>query len=154
MKKISLTQGKFALVFAYRDKNTFYAARWIRIDGKRYAEKMHRRILKLKPGDGKKTDHKNHDGVDNRNKNIRICTNRENAQNQIVKRSNNTSGFKGVSWDKQHKKWRAYIRINSRRKYLGLFKSKVKAAQAYNDAAIKYFREFANLNQIKIRDKR
>jgi hypothetical protein len=58
MKKIPLTQGKFAKVddenyadlirfkwFAYRDKNTFYAARWIRIDGKRYAEKMHRRSL-------------------------------------------------------------------------------------------------------------
>jgi hypothetical protein len=161
MKKITLTQGKFALVddenyedliqfkwCAIRVRNTFYAERSVRVNGKKRIERMHRRILGLKSGDGKRVDHINHDGLDNRNKNIRICTNRENQQNQTIKRSNNTSGYKGVHWHKQAKKWQAQIQVDSQYKYLGLFKSKVKAAQAYNDAAIKYFGEFANLNQI------
>jgi hypothetical protein len=109
---------------------------------------MHRRILKLKPGDGKCTDHTNHDGRDNRKINLRICTNNENLRNR-PKNCNNTSGFKGVSWHKRDKKWTAQIQVNFRLKFLGYFNDRVEAAKVYNRAAIKYFGEFANLNKIK-----
>jgi hypothetical protein len=160
MKKIPLTQGKFALVddedyedliqfkwYALCCRNTFYAARKIWVDKKQIMELMHRRILDLKFGDGKYTDHVNHNELDNRQKNLRICTNRENLCNR-PKQHNNTSGYKGVSWHKRNKKWQAYTYVDSRKKHLGLFKSKIKAAQVYNEAAIKYHGKFACLNQI------
>jgi hypothetical protein len=151
MKKIPLTQGKFALVddknykdlmqfkwYALHQGNTFYAVRNVWIDGKRTAERMHRRILGLKLGDGKHTDHINHNGLDNQLNNIRVCTHKENHQNQ-KKSSNNTSRFKGVHWDKQHKKWRAMIMVNFRKKHLGYFDDKIDAAKIYNKTAVEYF---------------
>lgn len=161
MKRIALSQGKFALVddedyqdlsqekwYALRDSNTFYAARGIRIDKKKSIEQMHRRILGLKRGDGKHTDHINGDGLDNRRNNLRIATNIQNGQNRTIRQSNNTSGFKGVCWYKKDKKWVAQIQINSQHKHLGYYKSKIDAATAYNRAAIKYFGKFAKLNRI------
>jgi hypothetical protein len=161
MKKISLTQGKFALVddenyvdlmqfkwHAVRAGNTFYAERSIRIGKRTMVELMHRRILKLKPGDGKYTDHIDHTGCNNQKTNIRICSSKENNQNRS-ERSDNTSGYKGVSWYKRDKKWRAAIRINSKLKHLGLFESKIDAVQAYNNAAVEHFGKFANLNIIE-----
>jgi hypothetical protein len=62
----------------------------------------------------------------------------------------NTSGFKGVIWHKQSKKWYARITLNYKRIDLGLFKDKIQAAIAYNEAAIKYHGEFARLNKIQL----
>ena len=42
-----------------------------------------------------------------------------------------SSEFKGVSWSKQKGKWRSYININGKSKYLGLFACELKAAYAY-----------------------
>jgi len=60
----------------------------------------------------------------------------------------NTSGYKGVSFDKRDrkKKWYAQIRIENRHIILGYFYTPEEAARAYNDAAIKYFGEFARIN--------
>lgn len=160
MKEIALTQGKVALVsdrdyedlsqfkwFAHCGRNTFYAARKVQIKGKPYMEPMHRRILSLEKGDRKVTDHINRNGLDNRNNNLRICTNAENGQNRKRQR-NNTSGFQGVYWNRQNKKWRAKLKVNSVQKDLGCFDSKIDAAMAYNAGAIKYHGEFATLNKI------
>jgi hypothetical protein len=57
---------------------------------------------------------------------------------------NNTSGYRGVTWFQN--KWRASIKINSRRIFLGYFISKEDAARAYDRAALEYFGEFAVLN--------
>jgi hypothetical protein len=94
-------------------------------------------------------DHKNHDTVDNREENLRICTVSENMHNS-KKPKNNTSGFKGVSWHKVHKKWHAQIYVKNKNIYLGRFTDKIEAAKAYNDAAIKYHGEFASLNKIAV----
>lgn len=59
------------------------------------------------------------------------------------KQSNNTSGFKGVSFCKSKERWRATIRVNKKLIHLGYFTCLEKAAQAYKEAAIKYFGEFA-----------
>ncbi len=59
----------------------------------------------------------------------------------------NTSGYKGVS--KHHKKWRAYIVLKEKQIHIGLYRTKEDAALAYNEAALKYFGQFANLNVIK-----
>ena len=58
----------------------------------------------------------------------------------------NTSGYKGVSWHKRDNIWTANIKANGVKKHLGNFFCLVKAAKAYDDAAIKYFGEFAHTN--------
>ena len=160
MKRIPLTHGKFALVddgdyedlsqfrwFADRGRNTFYAARNIRVGKKQIIERMHRRVLGLKFGDGRIADHKDENGLNNQRDNLRIATKAENGRNQKV-RCDNTSGFRGVYWQRRDGKWQAQIKVDSREIYLGLFHSPMVAALAYNAAAIKYFGEFANLNRV------
>lgn len=92
-------------------------------------------------------DHIDGDPLNNRKSNLRFCTNAENTKNQR-KKKNNTSGFKGVSWDKEKKKWAAQITVNQKKIWLGTFEDKVEAAKAYNKAAIKYHGEFAYLNKV------
>lgn len=161
MKKIKLTQGKFALVddidFAYLNQwkwtltsnngNKLYAARYIR--NPKRTVLMHRIILscKLCGSKFKQTDHVNGNGLDNRRRNLRPATVSENQSNRGCP-SHNKSQYKGVCWNSRDKRWLAYIVILGKHKYLGQFKTKIQAAQAYNKAAKKYFGKFARLNKI------
>ena len=92
-------------------------------------------------------DHINHNKKDNRKDNLRLCTQHQNTMN-CLKPKNNTSGFKGVSWSKRHKRWVAYIKHEYKRIHVGLYDNKLDAALAYNKAALKVFGEFACLNQV------
>lgn len=103
---------------------------------------MHR--LLLLADKGQVVDHINGNKLDNRFSNLRLCTNAQNARNQKI-RSNNTSGFKGVSWDKSHRKYHAYIKVNYRRKHLGYFDDIVDAKNAYIAGTVKYHGEFARV---------
>ena len=116
MPYIELTRGKKALVDAKvfkilsiyqwqanRIRGIWYAETTIRQNGKRTTYSMHRMILGLKHGDGKYTDHINHNGLDNRQCNLRICTRSENEMNRR-RNKNSSSKFKGVSWHKWLKK--------------------------------------------------
>jgi hypothetical protein len=58
--------------------------------------------------------------------------------------SNNSSGFKGITWSKGA--YHARICVEGKRINLGRFCDAVDAATAYDNAAIKYFGEFARLN--------
>lgn len=90
-------------------------------------------------------DHINNDPNDNRKCNLRVCSQADNIRNSKTP-SNNTSGYKGVSRDRG--RWRAYIRVNYKQIHLGNFRTKEEAARRYNEAALKYFGEFAELNEI------
>lgn len=92
-------------------------------------------------------DHINGDTFNNRKCNLRQCTTQQNFQNQKIK-TNNSSGFKGVFWDKRLKRWRARIKVNYVGKHLGCFSKKEDAALAYNNAAIENFGEYARLNTL------
>ena len=91
-------------------------------------------------------DHRNGDTLDNRRKNLRIATNAQNQHNQRWLRSDNTSGFKGVTWHADKGKWNAQIYVNKKRKSLGYFPDKAMAAKAYDAAALEHFGEFAATN--------
>ena len=94
-----------------------------------------------------KIDHRDGNKLNNRRNNLRICAQAENAMNRKIN-INNTSGYKGVYWNKPRRKWVALIGVNKKRIHLGMFSNKINAAKAYNDAAIKYHGEFSNLNKI------
>lgn len=152
MKKIPLTQGKYAVVDD-SDYKLVSGYKWY-FDGK-YARRrdyksgkqirMHRQIL----GDSMQleVDHANGDGLDNRRSNIRICTRSQNGMNKKIQR-NNTSGYRGVSWWSHGNKWKATIRINKKPKHVLYSKDPKEAAEAYNKAALEHYGQFALLNKI------
>ena len=90
-------------------------------------------------------DHKDLIRTNNKWLNLRLATRSQNVANRL-KQSNNTSGFKGVSWHSQYKKWFAQLVKNGELVFAKPFQDKIKAAKAYDKAALKYFGEFANLN--------
>lgn len=92
-------------------------------------------------------DHKDHNRFNNRKENLRVCTQRQNMANMVLPKDN-TSGYKGVHYDKNRKKYQASIGVNGKKKYLGRFNDPKEAAKAYNSAAIKYFGDYAYLNII------
>jgi len=109
---------------------------------------LHRYILGIKESDNPiRIDHKDMNKLNNRRKNLRCCTQSLNGANADAPK-NNKSGYKGVYWHKNAKKWAASIRVRYRTNHLGVFENRKDAATAYNVAAIKHFGEFARLNKI------
>ena len=148
--KIVLTNSKSVALVDTKDYKRVNQFHWyLHTRGYAYgmAEKkhisMHRFILK--PPHRMMTDHINGNGLDNRRSNLRICTNKQNQGNANV-RIDNKSGYRGVSIS--NGKFIASIRINGKKVHLGYFINSIDAAIAYNNAAIKEFGEFANLNII------
>lgn len=90
-------------------------------------------------------DHINHDRSDNRWVNLRVATRLQNEWNK-PHRKDNVAGYKGVGWRKDKHKWRARIRVNKSEISLGYYSNPKDAALAYDQAAVKYFGEFACTN--------
>ncbi len=157
-KTIPLTQGKVAIVsnedyeYLSQWKWSFhgkYAHRseWIKGGkGKQIHHYMHRQLMNVPKG--LDTDHINGDKLDNRRENLRVCSRSQNNAN-MTKPSHNTSGFRGVSWDKRAKKWQARINKNGKLQYCARFEDKLSAAKAYNDKFFELYGNYAKLNIIK-----
>jgi hypothetical protein len=90
-------------------------------------------------------DHINGDRADNRRSNLRLADRTQNNAN-ARRRSDNTSGHKGVSRHGQCNRWQARIRVRGRTIYLGLHKTQEAAAAAYDAAAREHFGEYARLS--------
>ncbi len=108
-------------------------------------KRMHRMVLKLEKG--KIVDHISGNKLDGRKSNLRIVNDQQNSFNRGLDIRNH-SGYKGVCWNKQRKKWSARITIDGKKLYLGFFIDKLEAAKAYNVGALKYFGNFARLNPL------
>lgn len=151
--KLPLTQGLYTLV----DKGSpaeeykwcaqlctgFKYFRALRVKGRNCLIYLHRFLTNCPKG--KMVDHINHNPLDNRMCNLRICTNAENLRNKKSYK-NSSSKYKGVSWYKRGSKWAAQIRLNNKKKFLGYFTSEEEAARAYDKAAKEMHGEFAYLN--------
>jgi hypothetical protein len=153
VKKIPLTRGKvafvddrdFALVshFKWRAGSTqggkFYRAITY-VCG--HLISMHRLILNCQSA----IDHRNGNPLDNRRRNLRRATHSQNAANCKKWQRATSSKYKGVTRHKKRNRWVAQIGVNGRRLYLGSFADERAAAEAYDQAARKFFGGFARLN--------
>jgi hypothetical protein len=102
---------------------------------------LHRFIMQAQKG--QIIDHINGDLLDNRKCNLRFCTTLQNRFNRGPQKNNKT-GFKGVFVRKNGSCF-AVIK-HMKVMWLGKFPNIIEAAKAYDDAALKYFGEFAWLN--------
>lgn len=161
MKEIILTKGKVALVddedfdslsktswYAHSSKygRTGYTARGTMKNYKNKLFLMHRQILGLS-NPKISVDHIDGNGLNNQKSNLRICTHGENMRN-TRKRVNCSSRFKGISWNKDRKKWDVRANLNKKVYRVGRYDNEVEAALAYNVTASFLFGEFASLNKV------
>jgi hypothetical protein len=154
---IFLTRGQFTVVdwddfdwlsqfnwFSQKRYGTlWHATRKAKDGGQPY---MHREIIKAPAG--MLVDHIDGDGLNNRRSNLRLATKQTNAHN-AKRRSDNKSGFKGVSLANRCKgrPWVAVIQTTEKRqKFLGYFAGAEEAGRAYDAAAQELYGEFARLN--------
>ena len=118
--------------------------RRIYIYGKSY--KAHRLIWLHQYGEwpAHDIDHIDGDKLNNRIDNLREATHAENQHNTGASR-NNTSGYKGVHWFKEKKKWQVRIQSSGKPLHLGYFDSAEAGHEAYREAAIRLHGEFARV---------
>jgi len=157
-KEIQLTQGQIAIVddedFDWLDQwkwkaskqrnNDWYAARRPRRGNRKKGHIFMHRLI-LNPSEGMQTHHIDHNGLNNQRANLRIVTAAQNQYNQRPQKKK-SSHFKGVHWASDRRKWRAQIMVNGRTYRLGQFLSECEAAKAYDNAALRYFGEYAYAN--------
>jgi hypothetical protein len=129
------------------NKHNKYAQSAYYCNGKQKTIRLHHVILGF-PKNSYQIDHINGNGLDNRIENLRFCTNQQNQMNQ-KKRNGTTSKYKGVYFNVPKNKWSAYINLNGENIYLGSYIKETSAAIAYNEAAIRHFKNFSQLNIIE-----
>lgn len=91
------------------------------------------------------TDHVDHDGLNNQRSNLRPATRPQNMHNRQAA-IRGASRYKGVCWVKKRGHWRADIRKDGKKVYLGAFATEEAAARAYDDAARVIHGSYALLN--------
>lgn len=121
--------GKWCLAFK---RGKYYPQK--RIKGK--IIEMHRYIID--PPSNMYVDHINHNTLDNRRENLRVCTNSSNLRN-ASKRIDNKSGETGVFYLEKTNKWVSYIKVRYKRIHLGLFDKFEDAVIARKEAEVKYW---------------
>jgi len=129
-------------------RDYLYAAKTVQLGNKKQKTVFLHRLL-TNPKEGYHVDHINHNTLDNRRENLRVCLPFQNQRNlRKMTSRETTSEYKGVCFSYKHKSWLSYITVNNKVKNLGAFRTEKLACIAYNEAALKYFGEFANLNKI------
>lgn len=90
-------------------------------------------------------DHKDGNPLNNTRDNLRRASHIQNSSNR-ARQSNNSSGFKGVSWNSRRKKWLARIAADGKEIQIGQFADPAEAARAYDKKAKELHGQFARLN--------
>ena len=156
MKQIHLTKNKIAIVddedFDYLSKwkwcytNKGYAFRSQKRSEtgskKRKGVYLHRQLM---GNPSQQVDHINGDTLDNRKANLRLANHSENMRNRKLQK-NNTSGFKGVWFNKKRQKFIATIKINGQSRTIKSANTAEEAAKAYDIKAKELYGSFARLN--------
>lgn len=114
--------------------------RWVTIDGAKYREHLVIWFMLYGEWLPRRIDHKDRDRGNNRPNNLRKSSESQQRQN-AAKRSDNTSGFRGVSAN--NGRWTAEIWIDGKRTYLGCFGSPAEAGEVARQARLKHFGAYA-----------
>jgi hypothetical protein len=141
LEKVKEFPNTWCVIWNAKTRSFYVTGNLPKTNGKRGTVRLHRYILD--DPKGLVIDHINHDTLDNTRDNLRAVTNSENIQNRHGANRNNTSGVRGVSWHKQHKKWSAHYGLNGKLIHLGLFDDIKEAEKVVNEARKKYMR-YAN----------
>lgn len=161
--ELPLTRGYVAIIDAIdadlaalkwtahpRKTGRVYVSRCFRIDGIRKRKALHQVILERILGrplvHPEECDHVDLNPLNNRRSNLRLATRSQQSANRAL--FNSTSGFKGVYFDNATGYWRAHIKVHGKRVFLGYYENAEEGGIAYNVAALKYFGEFARVNDI------
>lgn len=137
LEKVSKYQWKIN-----KRRHKFYAQAWVKETDQ--TTMMHRLIMDVTIGDSKVViDHKDGNGLNNVKSNLRVCTNKQNCWNRGLDKNSKT-GFRGVN--RRGNGYIARIRVDDKLIHLKWTKDINIAVQAYNEAAIKYYGEYARLN--------
>jgi HNH endonuclease/AP2 domain len=136
--RAGLTRAPKKIIAGCSDANGYCV---IRINGKQY--KAHRLVWLYVYGElpEREIDHINGNPSCNILSNLRLTTRLENGKNRAIN-TNNTSGYKGVSWHKRMEKWHVSIRANGKNIYLGVFADLEVAKNARIHAEIKMFGQY------------
>ncbi len=160
MKRIKLTQGKYALVDnadfewlnSFKWTANLHGRTWrvrrtsTKLERKKYRRNgitMHRLIMGIMGKKGLEVDHIDGNNLNNQRKNLRLCNHAENSKNRTLNKNTKT-GYKGVTeypWHK-YKKFIARITIDKKLITLGYFTTKEEAHRVYEIASIKYHGKF------------
>jgi hypothetical protein len=159
MKEIPLTQGHTAIVddedfeiwghikwcAVVRPKSrTVYAVRYVRPDDEGTRSRLLHRVILNAPR-GVEVDHIDGNGLNNCKSNLRLDYTRQNNQNR-AKQVNNKSGYIGVSWSKSASKWQAFVKLDGKNRYVGVYEEATDAAKARDAEARRLHGEYARLN--------
>lgn len=134
-------------------KNQGYWKVKIRHEGKTFLYLAHRIVYAMntrKNIDEVLIDHIGGANKGNEPRNLREASRSQNARNRVKKDSKCSSKYLGVCWHKSTSKWMARLVHNNTSIYLGVYTSEIDAALAYNEAALRYHGEFANLNDLSV----
>lgn len=153
MRKIPLSQGMWAVVddedydalaahkWYFKSGYAMRAVRVVEPGRRQKIVRMHREVLSAK--EGLQVDHINHDTLDNRKENLRLCTHAQNQHNRLPQ---GAVPYKGVI--KKRGRYAAKLMVDGMQVWLGMFDTPEEAALAYNEAARKHNGEYAWLNKV------
>ena len=112
-------------------------------DGKQKRETIRLHNLIMGSSKDKVVDHINHNSLDNRRCNLRLVDKVKNATNRSGRNSNNTSGYRNVSWIKDYKKWVVQLQVNGTNKLLGKFDDVHEAGEFAKEMRDLYYGNYA-----------
>lgn len=147
MKYITLSNTDLKAIVDDEDYDMLSTKKWS-LNRRGYPQavsgvRMHLMVIDVP--EGMQGDHINRNKLDNRKTNLRVATASQNQANRRMPKTN-TSGYKGVRWDRG--KWRAYIGVDGKDRHLGRFVNITDAAKAYDVAALAVFGDFALVNGV------
>lgn len=132
-------------ILAQKVMNKSYRGVALLKDRKQTTFLVHRLVMQAFEAYEGPVDHVDRCGANNAISNLRRASLSQNQANQGMRR-NNTSGFKGVTWDRRANRWMAQISVANKRQFLGYFKVPEEAARKYDSVARAAFGPFAGTN--------